>query len=436
MKKILLLGAGRSSVYLIDYLLENSKGKWELSIGDVSLEAAQAKLGNRPYGKAMALDVTDAPALSQAIAGSDLVISLLPPALHILAAHVCLAHHKHLVTASYVSPEIKALDQEAKAKGLLFLNECGLDPGIDHMSAMKVMDEIRKHGGVLTEFKSYCGGLVAKEDIDNPFGYKFSWNPRNVILAGQATASFLWKGKTKFIPYHRIFTDIETIGIFGGEQFDAYANRDSLSYIQTYGIPEVKTMLRGTLRYPGFCKLWNFIVQAGLTDAKFYPDPKVRTYLELMDSLRPNHGRFLEQLTVEEELELQNLVESTGLFEAKALSPIGGSVADMLQSLLEKSWAMQAKDKDRVVMQHLFGYELDGQHHVLTSTLDINGQDSLHTAMAKTVGLPLAMASKLVLEDRIQERGVCIPLTKDFYLPILSELEEHGIRFYESGVVG
>ncbi len=436
MKKIVLLGAGRSSVYLIDYLLENAHGKWELTIADVSEGAALAKLDNRPNGKALALDVNNSEALNAAVGNADVVVSLLPPSLHILAAKACLNQAKHLVTASYVSPEIKALDAEAKKKGLVFLNECGLDPGIDHMSAMQVMDQIKKHGGILTEFKSYCGGLVAKQDIDNPFGYKFSWNPRNVILAGQATATYLWKGKTKFIPYHRIFTDIETIGIMGGEQFDAYANRDSLSYIETYGIPEVKTMLRGTLRYPGFCKLWNFIVQAGLTDSKFNPDKKVRTYHELMESLRPQNGKFFEQLSESDNQELETLVASTGLWESKLLSPEGGSVADMLQALLEKSWVMQPRDRDRVVMQHVFGYSLDGNHKTITSTLDINGTDALHTAMAKTVGLPLAMATKLILEDRIIEKGVCIPISKDFYEPILKELEGYGVRFYESGVVG
>ena len=436
MKKIVLLGAGRSSVYLIDYLLEKAHGKWELTIADVSEEAALAKLNNRPYGKALALDANNAEELNTAIGNADVVVSLLPPSLHILAAKACLKQGKHLVTASYVSPEIKALDAEAKAKGLVFLNECGLDPGIDHMSAMQVIDRIKKHGGILTEFKSYCGGLAAKQDIDNPFGYKFSWNPRNVILAGQATATYLWNGKTKFIPYHRIFTDIETIGIMGGEQFDAYANRDSLSYIDTYGIPEVKTMLRGTLRYPGFCKLWNFMVQAGLTDAKFYPDKKVRTYHDLMESLRPQNGRFFEQWSESDNQELEALVASTGLWEDKEVSPEGGSVADMLQALLEKSWVMKPRDRDRVVMQHVFGYSLDGLHKTITSTLDIKGTDAIHTAMAKTVGLPLAMATKLILEDRIHERGVIIPISKDLYEPILEELEGYGVRFYEIGVVG
>lgn len=434
MKKILLMGAGRSSVYLIDYLLENGNNKWELTVADVSEEASLKKIGNRRNGSALVLDVNNSDALHLAVGNSDIVISLLPPSLHIQVARACLYLGKHLVTASYVSSEIKALDQEAKDKGLIFLNECGLDPGIDHMSAMKVIDAIKKEGGIITEFKSYCGGLVAREAIDNPFGYKFSWNPKNVVLAGQATATYLKHGRPKFIPYQRIFSDTELVEIPGGEKFDAYANRDSISYIQTYSIPEVKTMLRGTLRYPGFCKLWNFFVQSGLTDVNFFPNKNISTYRELIESLRPTNGQFLDCLSSSENQELETLIATTGLWENKELLPVGGNVSEMLQYLLEKSWVMNPGDTDRVVMQHVFSFSVHGNHKTLLSTLDITGQDSFHTAMAKTVGLPLAMATKLILEDEIKTRGVCIPISEDFYQPILKELEWYGVQFKETSL--
>ena len=266
MKNIVLLGAGRSSVYLIDYFLENAaKEGWTLTIADITILGALEKLAGRPHGKAIELDVTNPEALQSAIAKADIVVSLLPPALHYLAAEICVELNKNMVTASYLSPEINALDAIAKSKGLILLNECGLDPGIDHLSAMQMIHKIKAEGGHLHTFKSYCGGLVAPENNDNRFGYKFSWNPRNVILAGQATASYLLNGEKKFIPYNRIFSETETIAIPNGETFGAYANRDSLSYIDTYSISDVKTMLRGTLRYPNYCRLWNFFVRAGLT---------------------------------------------------------------------------------------------------------------------------------------------------------------------------
>ena len=433
MKTILLLGAGRSSVYLIDYFLDNApKENWTLTIADITLEGAKQKIGNRPNAKAIQLDATHLESLQTAISECDIVVSMLPPALHANAARLCVRFNKHLATASYLSNEIKGLGEDAKTKGIILLSECGLDPGIDHLSARQKIDQIRSEGGKLISFKSYCGGLVAPANIDNPFGYKFSWNPRNVILAGQATASYLEKGKQKFIPYNRIFSEIETIQTPNGETFDAYANRDSLSYLDIYEIQEVQTMLRGTLRYPDFCRLWNFFVRAGFTDANCELDTSTLTYKQLLESYRPKAGLFFPELSLAENNEIESLISSSGLFDDVQIGLQKGSPADILQELLERRWRLAAKDKDRVVMQHIFQYEVNNELNKITSTLDILGKNEIHTAMAKTVGLPLAIATKLILQGKIKQRGAVIPVTSEFYNPILQELESLGIRFVET----
>ncbi len=263
----MLLGAGKSSHVLIKYLLNNAVGgNWQVTVADISLQAAQANIGNHPSGKAIALDIKDAQHREAAIKAADLIISLLPPALHLFAAKDCLRFKRHLVTASYVSPEMKELHNDAVNSGLVFLNECGLDPGIDHMSAMQIIDSIHAGGGKITEFRSYTGGLIAPESNNNPWGYKFTWNPRNVILAGQGTAKYLHGGKIREVPYKDLFSHTEKISVSGMETLEGYPNRDSLSYISLYGLEGISTMLRGTLRYEGFCRAWNVFVQLGYTD--------------------------------------------------------------------------------------------------------------------------------------------------------------------------
>lgn len=438
MKRILLIGAGRSSSYLISYLLDkaNTEG-WELTIGDISRESALDKLGGSSSGRAIALDIHDSIKTSAEIEVADLVISMLPAHMHIAIARECVRLKKHLVTASYVSDDMKELDKSAREAGVILLNECGLDPGIDHMSAMEVIDKVHEGGGRFSSFKSYTGGLVAPESNDNPWGYKFSWNPKNVILAGQGTAKYMDKGKFKYLPYHRLYMQVEKCDIDGLGTFDGYANRDSLSYRKVYQLEHISTMIRGTFRQEGFCKAWNIFVQLGLTDDSYkIEDASKLTWSQLTEAFLPPDNankslrrRLADFVSLSEDDEAIKMVEWTGILEDKALGKSNASPADLLQSLLELKWVLGKEDKDMIVMQHLFEYEQDNKKHKLRCSLVVKGENSVYTAMAKTVGLPVAIASVLILKGQIASRGVKIPVEKEIYVPVLKELEKQGISF-------
>ncbi|MBP6334672.1 MAG: saccharopine dehydrogenase NADP-binding domain-containing protein [Bacteroidia bacterium] len=438
MKKILLIGAGRSSSSLIAYLLKYAETeKWILRVADLSLESAAAKLENHPSGEALELDIRNHTALIEEIAKADLVLSMLPAHMHISVAKECVRLKKHLVTASYVSQEMSDLDAEAKNAGIILLNECGLDPGIDHMSAMEVIDRIQDEGGRITSFKSYTGGLVAPESNDNPWGYKFSWNPRNVILAGQGTARFIQDNRYKYIPYHRLFSQIEKIFVQDHGTFDGYANRDSLSYRKLYRLENIQTMLRGTLRQEGFCKAWNIFVQLGLTDDSYkITGSSGLTYAGLIDSFLPASSekksirqRLAEFVSLDERDSALEMISWTGILDETLIGISEGSPAMILQDLLEKKWVLRDTDKDMIVMQHLFSYELNKKQFELSSSLVVKGENSIYTAMAKTVGLPAAIATRLILNGTITRRGVRIPVEKELYVPILKELENYGVNF-------
>ncbi len=438
MNKILIIGAGRSTSSLISYLLKQSLShNWQITVADSNIQLAETKIKGFSNAKAISLDVSNAEARESAIKSADLVISMLPAFMHGDVARDCVKFGKHIATASYVSEEMKALDAEAKQKGLLILNECGLDPGIDHASAMKIIDELKHKGAEITSFKSYCGGLVAPESNDNPWGYKFSWNPRNVILAGQGTAQFIENGNLKFIPYNRIYTQIDSIAVDGYGSFDAYANRDSIGYKEPYGLNNIKTLLRGTLREAGYCKAWNVFVKLGLTDDGY----KIResnklTYTQLLDSFLPD-----EKMSTKDKLkafmgndwdaDVEAKLDYLELFDNKKIKLAEGSPAQLLQDLLEDKWKLQHGDKDMIVMQHLFEYTLNGKSNKLTSSLVVIGDDEEHTAMAKTVGLPLAITVKNFLTGKFKLSGVQIPIVKEIYEPMLVELEELGIIFTE-----
>ncbi|MFN6039633.1 MAG: saccharopine dehydrogenase C-terminal domain-containing protein, partial [Bacteroidota bacterium] len=395
---------------------------------------------NHSKAKAISFDVSDSKVREQYISESDLVISMLPANLHGQVAKDCLRYRKHLATASYVSAEMQSLNEEVKNNGLIFFNEVGLDPGIDHASAMKIIDSIHNEGGEIETFKSYCGGLVAPESNDNPWGYKFSWNPRNVILAGQGTAQFLENGELKFIPYNRIFRQIEKIEIPGLGTFDGYANRDSISYREPYGLHHVKTLLRGTLRMDGYCAAWNVFVKLGLTDDSWkLPDWGEISWPQLLKAFLPGINNLSSELFqlggILEDKISQDKLEWLGIFDKKNKINISGKTpAQVLQSLLEKKWLLKANDKDMIVMQHVFHYRNQkNKDHVkkLHSSLVVIGEDQTYTAMAKTVGLPLAIISKMILQNKIQKSGVLIPVTADIYEPLLEELESYGITFQE-----
>lgn len=442
MSKILIIGAGRSSSSLIDYFLSNAKTyAWHITIADANKAAVESKISKyKDIATAVEFDVHNTSLREDLIKQADFVVSMLPAFMHGDVARDCVRLGKHIATASYVSQDMKDLDAEAKQKNLLLLNECGLDPGIDHASAMKVIHEIQDKGGKITSFKSFCGGLVAPESNDNPWGYKFSWNPRNVILAGQGTAQFIEGGKLKFIPYNRIYTQIETIEVDGYGKFDAYANRDSIGYKEPYGLNDAGTMLRGTLRFPGYCKSWNVFVKLGLTDDTYkIKNANTLTYTDLLESFLPKGSASVKEKLVafmgtDMDTEVMSKLEYLDLFSNRKITLKEGSPAELLQNLLEEKWLLKAGDKDMIVMQHQFEYTLNGAHKKLESSLVVIGDDEVHTAMAKTVGLPLAISIKNFLTGKFKLYGVQIPTVKEIYEPMLSELEGLNIIFTEKEV--
>ncbi|MDZ4664013.1 MAG: saccharopine dehydrogenase C-terminal domain-containing protein [Bacteroidota bacterium] len=438
MKKILVIGAGRSSGSLITYLLKNAVvNNWFITVTDMNLTLATEKVKGYSHCEAKTFDVNNESQRKEIIASHDVVVSMLPASMHGNVAKDCVSLGKHLFTASYVSPEMNELNKQAKQKGVLLMNEIGLDPGIDHASAMKIIHELQAKGANITSFRSYCGGLVAPKSNDNPWGYKFSWNPRNVVMAGQSAAQYISEGKLKFIPPSRIFTQIDTITVENYGSFDAYANRDSISYQEPYGLKNIKTLLRGTLRMPGYCEAWNVFVRLGLTDDtyKIHEADKL-TYSQLLDSvLPPSKGTIKERLKEFMGKEYTNAIEEKldylEIFNDKKIKLKEASPAQLLQDLLEEKWKLKQGDKDMIVMQHLFDYELNGKTHHLTSSLVVLGDDENHTAMAKTVGLPLAITLKNFLEGKFKLSGVQIPIVKEVYSPLLQELESLGIKFDE-----
>jgi len=439
MKKILILGAGLSSSSLIKYLLDNSaEHNWKVRVGDMSLEIAKSKINKHENGEAIEFNVFNEQQRIEEIQNADVVISMLPARFHHLVAERCVEFGKHMVTASYVSKEVQALNKQAIEKDLLLLNEIGVDPGIDHMSAMKVIDEIREKGGKLLAFKSSTGGLVAPEFDNNPWNYKFTWNPRNVVVAGQSVAQYIDHGKYKFVPYNQLFKRTEKMSILDVGEFEMYPNRDSLSYRETYGLEDIPTLLRGTLRRPGYCDGWNVFVQIGATDDTYsIEDSENLTYREFINSFLPyNIENSVEQkicdfVGIKMESETMSRLKWLGIFDETKIGLKNATPAQILQKLLEEKWALGAEDKDMIAMQHQFDYKLNGKTKRITSSLVVRGQDQVHTAMAITVGTPVAIATKLLLTGVIKQKGVIVPIMKDVYEPVLKELESFGIKFIE-----
>ena len=444
MRTILIIGAGRSASSLIQYLLEKSeKEQLHLIIGDLSLELAQKKTNNHPNATSIALDIFNAQQRQEAIQKATIVISMLPAHLHIEVAKDCILFNKHMVTASYISEAMQALDAEAKAKGLIFMNEIGLDPGIDHMSAMKVIDEIKEKGGKMLLFESFCGGLVAPESDTNIWNYKFTWAPRNVVLAGQGgAAKFIQEGAYKYIPYCNLFRRTEFLEVEGYGRFEAYSNRDSLKYRSVYGLDDVLTLYRGTIRRVGFSKAWNMFVQLGMTDDSYVMEgSEAMTYRQFVNSFLPYHPTDSVELKMRHILKIDQddimwdkLVELDLFSRIKKVGLKNATPAQILEKILSDSWTLQPEDKDMIVMYHKFGYEWNGITSQIDSKMVCIGDDQMYTAMAKTVGLPVAMATLLILNGKIQTSGVQLPIQKEVYEPILKELESYGVVFNEQAM--
>lgn len=502
MRKILLFGAGKSSKALINYLLANaSAGDWKLTVADANLQSLQEKIGGSPNGKAVALDILHEENRKELVQGADIVISLLPPALHILVAKDCLQYRKNLLTASYADPQIHELNNEIKESGLLFLYEMGLDPGLDHMSAKKLIDTIHEEGGRVRSFFSHCGGLVAPESDDNPWHYKISWNPRNVVMAGKAGAMYKQDGEIKELEYEALFEENRYVLLPGYDVFCWYPNRDSVSYISKYGLEETATFIRTTLRHPDFIYGWKNLIELKLTDETIRYETDGKTLMQVFKEHMDNNGfgawleqKLHEQFDATKTLltELVNLVKLEEEAAKKGIEPAeefmlvddkgdlqkvdidqlkinaaftladpmynanltlkqlfylgmdddktiinrgNCSAADLLQFALEQKLMLQPEDKDQVVMLHEIEYEKAGTTYKTTSSLVLKGEDAVHTAMAKTVGLPLAIAAQLILDGMLTCTGLQIPITKEIYEPVLNVLEKEGIFFQEETVI-
>ena len=441
MRHILIIGAGKSASTLIQYLLNKSDAEnLHLIIGDLSLALAQRKTNFHKNATAIELDIFNETQRKTEIQKADIVISMLPANLHIEVAKDCIIYKKHMVTASYISDAMQSLDASAKENNLIFMNEIGLDPGIDHMSAMKVIDEIREKGGKMILFESFCGGLVAPESDTNLWNYKFTWAPRNVVLAGQGgAAKFIQEGTYKYIPYHKLFRRTEFLEVEGYGRFEGYANRDSLKYRDIYGLDDVLTLYRGTIRKVGFSKAWNMFVQLGMTDDSYViDDSETISYREFVNLFLPYHPTDSVEIKLrlllgieQDDIMWDKLVELDLFNKNKIVGLKNVTPAQILEKILNDKWTLQEYDKDMIVMYHKFGYELHGKQHQIDSKMVCIGDDQTYTAMAKTVGLPVAIATLQILNGNIKTPGVQLPITKEVYLPILAELENFGIHFNE-----
>ena len=447
MKKILILGAGKSASHIIDYLLEKSQEfNWQITVGDINKELAVKKIDGHPNGSAIAFDVINEEHRAKYISETDIVASLLPFVFHSIVAEDCLKFGKHLVTASYVDQASMALNDEFEKAGLLFMGEIGLDPGIDHLATMKMLDDLKSKGANINSVYSFAGALIHPDHDTNPWNYKFTWAPMNVVKAGQGVSQYLYEFKPKYIPYNRIFSASSgrTIGELG--EFEVYPNRDSVKYIEKYDLESdgIGTFLRGTLRRKGYCKAWNTFVKLGWTDDTYKINVKGLTYNDLLKSFLPvafiNRNENLKSavadfldLAIDDEV-MDKLVW-LGVFDEVAIDMDEVSPAKILCKLLAEKWKLSPGDKDMIVMLHEVGYHLNGEDRMLSATLINMGADEENTAISKLVGLPAGMMVKLIATDQIKIRGVRIPIMPEVYNPILKELQEYGVGFEETDVL-
>jgi len=440
MKKIALLGAGRSASSLIKYLVENASiENYSITIADREIGHISDIVGDSKLVTELIFDVFDDEARANLVQDSDLIISMLPARFHILVAKDCVRLKKNMITASYITEEMQALDTEAKEAGVMLLNEMGVDPGIDHMSAMRIIDQLRDNGANFLQFESFTGGLVAPESDDNPWGYKFTWNPRNVVVAGQGGAvKFIQEGRYKFIPYHMLFRRTEMMEVDGYGSFEGYANRDSLGYRGLYGLDDIPTMYRGTLRRPGFSRAWDVFVKLGVTDDTYSLEDSEtlthRSFINKFLAYNPNDSvelKLMHYLKIDQDSDIMAKLKWLGIFEDEVVGLKNATPAQVLQHILMKKWTLKPDDKDMIVMVHKFGYELNGKQELITSSMVSIGDDQTYTAMAKTVGLPVGIGALLMLKGVLAKPGVHLPTTPDIYNPVLNELEKFGICFSE-----
>ena len=440
MKNILILGAGLSTNILIDYLMKNSvEYNWHVTIADINEDLAKQKLNGHSNGKALAFNIEDDELTVKAIADNDIVISMLPAFMHKKIALKCIDMRKPMLTASYASDDIKELNDKAKKAGIPLYMELGLDPGIDHMSAMNVINKIKDDGNELTSFYSFTGGLVAPDSDNNPWNYKFTWNPRNVVMAGNGVSQFIKNGRYKYIPYHRLFDRAFNRKILGYGDFEVYANRDSLKYRSIYDLKDIPSMFRGTIRRPGFSKAWNVFVRLGMTEDNYTLESSENmTYRQFLNSFLRYEPNVPAEIKLQEYCSnaadpvVMEKLKWLGIFDERKIGLKNATPAQILQQLLEERWSMDPQDKDMIVMQHEFKYLTDGVEKMIVSAMAVIGKNQTETAMAITVGLPLAIATKLLMLGKFNHTGVILPTEKQMYEPILDELSTFGITFEEN----
>jgi saccharopine dehydrogenase-like NADP-dependent oxidoreductase len=439
MLKVLVAGAGKSSAHVINYLLDNAKQKWKVIVMDANAEMIDDKIDGHPKGEAAVIDIENEEARQALVKEADIVVSLMPAHLHFLLAKDCIKFKKNLITSSYVSEDMKTLHQEAVEAGVSFMCEMGLDPGIDHMSASSLIHGIQRIAGAVQSFKSYCGGLVAPESDTNPWHYKISWNPRNIVLAGKQGAVWLENNKESQSDYTQLFSNNKKIKVDGVGSLSYYPNRDSLKYLDIYQLQDVKTFMRATLRHPGFMKGWDAVVSLKLTSESDSYEMGQLTYAQwLSQKCDLNAENVIEKFRTKYHLEdkVFKQLEWLGIFDDKKI-PLSGkaSSADILQTLLVEKWKLKSTDKDLVVMQHQLEYERKGVITKVTSSLVVTGDNSKFSAMSKTVGLPMGILAKKILLNEISTKnilGVHIPVMPDVYVPVLKELKKYGVEFIET----
>jgi saccharopine dehydrogenase-like NADP-dependent oxidoreductase len=438
MQTILVAGAGKSSTYLIHYLLSHaSRNKWKVIVADGSAEAIAEKTKGSPYAEAAVIDITNSNQRQGLVKQADIVVSLMPPHLHIHLAKDCLQFKKNLITSSYISPEMREMDKEVKEAGLMFMCEMGLDPGIDHMTANQIIHSTQRVAAVITSFKSYCGGLIAPESDNNPWHYKFSWNPKNIIGAGLGGAKYLLNGKEVDVPYEKIFEQNKKIKVDGVGSLAYYPNRDSMRYLDLYDVPEIKTFLRATLRHPDFCKGWQALISLGLTTEEDTITEHT-TYADwIKNKTSYNNGVSLKEhvarrLDMTPDNKVVDMLEWMGVLDDKPFPDAPKNSGGILLNLLQDKWKMEPADKDMVVMQHEVEYTHRDRRIKLVSTMAIKGENREYSAMAKTVGLPMGILARMVLNNKINTpKGVLIPSMPSVYRPVMTELHHHGINFVE-----
>lgn len=442
MKQILVLGAGQSSPYLIKYLLDNAKTyDWFVTVGDINLENARQKIANHPRGEAIFFDVNDSMMRNSLINKADMVINMLSPTTQHLIALDCVRYGKPMISTSYQDPQIRKLEMDAQRKGILLLNEMGLDPGIDHMSAMSLIRKILDEGGTISDFISYGSGLPAPEVDSNPLRYCITWNPRNVVMAGEHGAQYMEDKHIKILPYHGVFQRTWEVEVDGIGMLEAYPNRDSLIYLDLYELENVRTMIRGTLRYPGWSETWLQIVRLGLpNEIMQIPDLEDRSYRELTEMFLPLNisGTRLEQrvanfLNISPTGKIMQNLRWLGLFSDEKIGKPFQTSTEVLVDLVKRKMPLPANGRDMVILVHQIRAKFpDGKTRQYVSTMVEYGEPGGLTAISKTVGLPAAIAAKLILTGQLPITGCLIPIHAAIYEPVLKELQKEGIAFQEN----